>query len=67
MLALALITLELETCCPDWLALTIDLLGKAQVCVRVSGSYSGLAGKENERVHLCLPSTRPPHSGSVWD
>lgn len=31
MLALALITLELETCCPDWLALTIDLLRKAQV------------------------------------
>uniref|UniRef100_A0A3P9HF21 Cyclin I n=1 Tax=Oryzias latipes TaxID=8090 RepID=A0A3P9HF21_ORYLA len=31
MLALALITLELETCCPDWLALTIDLLGKAQI------------------------------------
>ncbi|XP_074546981.1 cyclin-I [Halichoeres trimaculatus] len=30
MLALALITLELETCCPDWLALTIDLLRKAQ-------------------------------------
>uniref|UniRef100_A0A3Q3KZ04 Cyclin-I n=1 Tax=Labrus bergylta TaxID=56723 RepID=A0A3Q3KZ04_9LABR len=31
MLALALITLELETCCPDWLALTIDLLNKAQI------------------------------------
>lgn len=31
MLALALVTLELETCCPDWLALTIDLLRKAQV------------------------------------
>lgn len=34
MLALALITLELETCCPDWLALTIDLLRKAQVLDR---------------------------------
>ena len=33
MLALALITLELETRCPDWLALTIDLLRKAQVHV----------------------------------
>lgn len=31
MLALALITLELETCCPDWLVLTMDLLRKAQV------------------------------------
>lgn len=31
MLALALVTLELETCCPDWLALTIQLLRKAQV------------------------------------
>lgn len=32
MLALALFTLELETCCPDWLPLTIELLRKAQVC-----------------------------------
>lgn len=31
MLALALVTLELETCCPDWLALTIQLLRKAQI------------------------------------
>ncbi|XP_077593364.1 cyclin-I [Stigmatopora nigra] len=31
MLALALITLELETCCPDWLPLTIELLKKAQI------------------------------------
>uniref|UniRef100_A0A3Q0S2M2 Cyclin-I n=1 Tax=Amphilophus citrinellus TaxID=61819 RepID=A0A3Q0S2M2_AMPCI len=31
MLALALFTLELETCCPDWLALTIELLRKAQI------------------------------------
>ncbi|KAM6902319.1 cyclin-I [Xenentodon cancila] len=31
MLALALITLELETCCPDWLALTIDLLRNLQM------------------------------------
>ncbi|XP_041825927.1 cyclin-I isoform X2 [Melanotaenia boesemani] len=31
MLALAIITLELETCCPDWLALTINLLRKAQI------------------------------------
>ncbi|KAK2818826.1 hypothetical protein Q5P01_024387 [Channa striata] len=31
MLALALITLELESCCPDWLALTIELLRKAKI------------------------------------
>ncbi|XP_041741257.2 cyclin-I isoform X2 [Coregonus clupeaformis] len=31
MLALALITLELENICPDWLALTILLLSKAQI------------------------------------
>lgn len=30
-LALGLLTLELESCCPDWLALTVDLLRKAQV------------------------------------
>ncbi|KAJ8260482.1 hypothetical protein COCON_G00162050 [Conger conger] len=31
MLALALITLELEKRCPDWLALTVNLLKKAQI------------------------------------
>ncbi|XP_061732878.1 cyclin-I isoform X2 [Nerophis ophidion] len=31
MLALAILTLELETCCRDWLALTIELLKKAQI------------------------------------
>ncbi|XP_066567017.1 cyclin-I [Amia ocellicauda] len=31
MLALAVITLELEKRCPDWLALTIDLLKRAQI------------------------------------
>lgn len=31
MLALGLLTLELERCCPDWLGLTIDLLRKAQI------------------------------------
>ncbi|KAM9517790.1 cyclin-I-like isoform 5-T6 [Salvelinus alpinus] len=31
MLALAIITLELENICPDWLALTINLLRKAQI------------------------------------
>lgn len=36
MLALALITLEMETCCPDWLALTIGLLRKAQVQTVIS-------------------------------
>ncbi|XP_013879901.1 cyclin-I [Austrofundulus limnaeus] len=31
MLALALLTLDLETCCPDWLLLTIDLLRRTQI------------------------------------
>ncbi|CAL8318138.1 unnamed protein product [Lota lota] len=31
MLALSLISLELESCCSDWLLLTIDLLSKAQM------------------------------------
>ncbi|KAG7262502.1 hypothetical protein CRUP_019883 [Coryphaenoides rupestris] len=31
MLALSLISLELESCCSDWLVLSIDLLSKAQV------------------------------------
>ncbi|XP_037122326.1 cyclin-I isoform X2 [Syngnathus acus] len=31
MLALALITLELETCCHHWLAVTVELLRKAQI------------------------------------
>lgn len=30
-LALGLLTLELESCCPDWLVLTIDLLRRTQV------------------------------------
>uniref|UniRef100_H3CBT4 Cyclin-I n=1 Tax=Tetraodon nigroviridis TaxID=99883 RepID=H3CBT4_TETNG len=30
-LALALLTLELETCCPDWLPLTFDLLKRTQI------------------------------------
>ncbi|XP_037547673.1 cyclin-I isoform X1 [Nematolebias whitei] len=31
MLALGLLTLELESCCPDWLVLTIDLLRRTQI------------------------------------
>ncbi|XP_028830534.1 cyclin-I [Denticeps clupeoides] len=31
LLALALLTLELERCCPDWLALSADLLRRAQI------------------------------------
>lgn len=34
-LSLALITLELEKICPDWLAVTVDLLRKAQVRLHI--------------------------------
>lgn len=50
LLALGLLTLELERCCPDWLALTVDLLRKAQVrngCCweSIAGVQSGYVGK----------------------
>ena len=50
MLALALITLELETCCPDWLALTIDLLRKAQVAVTLTPSGYEKGGTQDTAV-----------------
>ncbi|KAM3873989.1 LOW QUALITY PROTEIN: cyclin-I [Diretmus argenteus] len=69
MLALALITLELETCCPDWLVLTIDLLKKAQIdsseLIRcrelVSRSLSTLrASLPPNTVYIYQPPLPPP-------
>lgn len=47
MLALALVTLQLEKLCPDWLALAADLLRK----VRVRGTCTH------------APNVPPPHVG----
>lgn len=62
MLALALITLELETCCPDWLALTIDLLRKAQI-------DSSELIRSRERVARSLSTLRaslPPNTVYIY-
>ncbi|KAI3362559.1 hypothetical protein L3Q82_012265 [Scortum barcoo] len=60
MLALALITLELETCCPDWLALTIDLLRKAEI-------DSSELIRSRELVEHSLSTLRAPlHPNTVY-
>ncbi|XP_029986124.1 cyclin-I-like [Sphaeramia orbicularis] len=55
MLALALVTLELETCCPDWLVLTIDLLRKAQI-----DSSELIRSRELVARSLSTPRSAPP-------
>lgn len=66
MLALAIITLELETCCPDWLVLTIDLLRKidSSELIRsrelVACSLSTLrASLPSNTVYICQPLQSP--------
>ncbi|XP_061654891.1 cyclin-I isoform X2 [Phyllopteryx taeniolatus] len=71
MLALALITLELETCCPDWLALTIELLRKARIntseLIRsrelVAGRLSAARASPPPNtiyIYIYQPTLRPP-------
>ncbi|KAJ8286659.1 hypothetical protein GJAV_G00041690 [Gymnothorax javanicus] len=62
MLALAVITLELEKCCPDWLALTISLLKKAQI-------DSSQLISSRELVARCLSTHRaslPPNTVYIY-
>ncbi|XP_070706380.1 cyclin-I [Pempheris klunzingeri] len=62
MLALALITLELETCCPDWLALTIDLLKKAQI-----DSSELIRSREHVARSLSTPrASLPPNTVYIY-
>ncbi|KAM9734599.1 cyclin-I [Menidia menidia] len=72
MLALALITLELETCCPDWLALTIDLLRKAQIDSSELIRSRELAARSLSTLRASLPPNtvyiyHPPLSHSPRD
>ncbi|XP_066501455.1 cyclin-I isoform X2 [Hoplias malabaricus] len=70
MLALALVTLQLEKICPDWLALTVDLLHKAQInsseligcrelVARCLSTHT--ASLPPNTVYICHPSC-PPQS-----
>ncbi|XP_068429807.1 cyclin-I isoform X2 [Clinocottus analis] len=62
MLALALITLELETCFPDWLVLTIDLLRQAQI-------NSSELIQSRELVARCLSTLKaslPPNAVYIY-
>ncbi|XP_019744309.1 cyclin-I [Hippocampus comes] len=60
MLALALITLELESCCPDWLAVTIELLRKAQI-----DTSELIQSRELVASSLCAPRASLP-SNTVY-
>uniref|UniRef100_A0A3B1IRZ8 Cyclin I n=1 Tax=Astyanax mexicanus TaxID=7994 RepID=A0A3B1IRZ8_ASTMX len=69
MLALALVTLQLEKLCPDWLALTVDLLRKSQIdslqligcrelVARCLSTHS--ASLPPNTVYICHPLRPPP-------
>ncbi|KAI4873904.1 hypothetical protein NFI96_026156 [Prochilodus magdalenae] len=69
MLALALVTLQLEKLCPDWLALTADLLRKAQIdsaelvgcrelVARCLSTHT--ASLPPNTVYICHPLRPPP-------
>ncbi|XP_049593172.1 cyclin-I isoform X2 [Syngnathus scovelli] len=55
MLALALITLELETCCHHWLAVTIELLRKAQIDTSELIRSRELVASRHSRPRASLP------------
>ncbi|KAF7657160.1 hypothetical protein LDENG_00031300 [Lucifuga dentata] len=62
MLALALVTLELESCCPDWLPLTIELLSKAQM-----SSSELIRGRELVARSLSTPTASlPPNTVYIY-
>ncbi|XP_026873535.2 cyclin-I [Electrophorus electricus] len=71
MLALALVTLQLEKLCPDWLALTVDLLQKTQIdsseligcrelVARCLSTHT--ASLPPNTVYICLPPRPSPFS-----
>ncbi|KAM9820099.1 cyclin-I [Neosynchiropus ocellatus] len=62
MLALALITLDLESCCPDWLALTIKLLRKSQI-----DTAELIHSRELVARSLSMPrSSQPPNAVYIY-
>ncbi|XP_053709848.1 cyclin-I [Synchiropus splendidus] len=62
MLALALITLDLESCCPDWLALTIKLLKKSQI-----DTAELIHSRELVACSLSMPrSSLPPNAVYIY-
>lgn len=66
MLALALVTLQLEKLCPDWLALAADVLRSTQVRVPPSSQVSVCCSKSaivsmSVVITVCILETRNSH------